>query len=450
MTRFLNSKSVTLAASVAALFIGSVSADVVIMNDGTRLEGEVISETEEKVVIQVNIGGIRDEKHILTADIKGVVILSEEEKLWKESMVQLPIADLQPSSVYAGLIDDRLEPFLAKFPRGQFSTEAETQLETLKKEKELVDKGGVKVDGLWLTAENYSQRKYWIDAEKELIDMRADAASGKVVRALRAFDKLETQYSDSGAYSEAISDVVPVLERYDRELGVAISRSVSLDERISAATRGLTGTEKDLSERQIRRKAERSEKRTKAEMDQRMKWLTPSEYDRELLGRIRTTVREEMDRVVALNPAVIEQRAELLQRIEKTLYEGRIDTAMSLKKKHEDTLEGAKYLEQIDALAAKLKAEKESREAAEVVINVEETAEAAAAAEAAEKVRLAEEEERVAAEKRSTSFANMGDDEEESDEDGGISMVAIGGIVLVLVLIGAVVSNIRNKKQERE
>ncbi|QQL43992.1 PTPDL family protein [Sulfuriroseicoccus oceanibius] len=449
MTRNIFKKQIPLAASAVILMLGSAWADTVILNDGTKYEGNVLSETDEKVVIQVRVGGILDEKHIPASEVQGVVMQTPEQKMWEKSKVTLPTPDLRGVAYYDELIDEKLKPFIAEFPTGVHIREAKLQLETLEGEKEKVQQGGVKIDGLWLSPEEYEQRKYWIDAEKELLEMRNHADEGNIVSALRTFDALENEYPESGAFAQALTEVRPVLERYDRELRAEIDRGLTLDDRVRAATGSLSGAEKRVTEATIRRKAELAEKRTEREKKQDVKWLTPNEYDNRMLGDIRKTVKSELERVIELNPAVIEERAELLQRIEKTLYEGRLDTAASLMERHEAKLDDSEYLEELAKLEERLRNEQASREEAEVVMEVDKESIAKAASEAVEAEKDAEEAAAAEAEEEVQEVSGWGDaDAPKEGEEGGFSMVTVGIVVLLLVLAGAVFANIKKKNED--
>ena len=353
-------------AHIAAVlcFISPAVADIVTLVDGTKLEGEIVTQTDDLLILRTKVGGIWDERRLPLGEVSSIEKESLEAKAWKDAKVSLPTPDLLPRADYEEMIEKRLKPFLNEFPSGEHSAKANEQLAVLQSELEKVIAGEVKFNGVWMSADEYSDRKYWIDSERLLRDLKSSADRGSLVTALRRFDDLETSYPDSVSYALAVSEIRAVLEKYDRELSTAIVRAPGLVEQRTEMLSTLSQAERIRTESEI----ERSDKEAKARMDKeradKVKWLTPYPYDEKMLKSIQSTVRKEMERIADLEPAVLERRAGVLESIDSAINEGRLEKAQQLIAEHSELLKRSNHLR---ALETKLKELIEEREKAATI-----------------------------------------------------------------------------------
>ncbi len=362
MSFFILKSQSSLARLTAFVFLVSpVFADTVTLVDGTKIEGEVMSETDELVVVRAKVGGIWDEKRLDAGEVRSIERESPETKAWQDASIALPTADLLTRDDYSKMINKKLKPFLKNFPSGEHAVEAKNQLATLENELARTQAGEVKYDGYWMSAAEYSDRRYWVDAERIYRELQASVEKGSLVTALRRFDELDDNYGDSIAYSAAVTEIRPVLERYDRELSTAIVRAPRLVSQRTEMLETLSPSERARTEAEIMRSDEEAKARAENERADKVKWRTPNPYDESSLKTIQATVRKELERVAELEPAVLERRARVLELIDRTISEGRVEKAQELVEEHDELLKGSNYLKQLEEkLATVIKEREES------------------------------------------------------------------------------------------
>jgi len=480
-------------------------ADTVTLVDGTKIDGDVISESEEIVVVRTRVGGIWDEKRLDAGEVRSIERESPESKAWQDASVSLPTADLLSSTDYEKLINKKLKPFLREFPSGEYAEAAKTQLATLENELQRITAGEIKFDGAWMSASEYADRRYWVDAERVFRDLLERVEKGSLVTALRRFHQLETEYGDSVAYAAAVPVIRPVLEKYDRDLSTAIVRAPGLVSQRTEMLATLSPSERKRTENEIMRSDAEAKARAESERADKMKWLTPNPYDESSLKAIQATVRKELELVAKLEPAVLERRARVLELIDRTISEGSLDKAQELLVEHDELLKNSSYFKTLKQKLEDLI--KERNEEAAIVItslqeedgedNKEEIAnekedvadenkdadsqnvksdsairaeEAARALDAnsdtkaetngsaeTEKSEVTEEvSDTVAAEPvvktpKATPAAKSAGDTEAAKEEEESNPIILGVLIaLVVVLVGAVIFNVRGKKKTLE
>lgn len=481
----LNSQSSFARLTAFIFLITPAFADTVTLVDGTKVEGEVISTTDELVVVRARVGGIWDEKRFDVGEVRFIERDSPEAKAWQDASVSLPTPDLLSRADYVKMIDKKLKPFLKEFPLGEHAEEAKRQLATLESELAKVVDGEVKFNGAWLSASEYSDRRYWVDAERIYRDLQASVERGSLITALRRFDELDEDYDDSVAYAAAVSEIRPVLEKYDRELSTAIIRAPGLLTQRMEMLATLSAAERALTENEIKRSDAEAKARQEKERANKMKWLTPNPYDESSLKAIQTTVRKELERVAKLEPAKLERRARVLELIDRTINEGSVEKAEELFAEHDDLLRRSNYLK---ALKEKLKAvieERKQLEMIETTVSIEEEANGekekaerekgegeattdeadnsveAISDNAPEVVKTdievtevmpkpvvtdqLDETPKAAPMEKSPNDGEAAEEDEESS-----SMMIIVVVALVLILVGAMVVNARGQKKKQE
>ncbi len=272
----------------------ALRADVVTLKDGKKLEGTILEESPAGVKMKYKVTPkIWDEKVIPMADIAPGGILKEkpEEIEIKELTKLVPTADLMTAEKYEQLIQDRLRPFVNRYPGTPQAAEIQKMIDALQLEKEKVVAGGIKLEGRWLEPQEAKAEKYNIDAYQIRQAMNEKAAAGDYSDALREFDKLSANgafHFASVYYPKAVEEALAHLTNYD-----AIITRMTKDQPVLQKmrednlkrliepdlSRSKAAIEKDVETAKIKYEIERKE----------TKWVTPYKYD---LKRLKDIGRE--------------------------------------------------------------------------------------------------------------------------------------------------------------
>ena len=111
LSRFL------LSLAIATASTGLLHADFVTLKDGTKLEGTILEQTDAGVKIKYKVTAkIYDEKFVPAADIASVLKEKPEEVEIKELRKLVPTPDLLTAEKYEQIIQDRLRPFVNRYP----------------------------------------------------------------------------------------------------------------------------------------------------------------------------------------------------------------------------------------------------------------------------------------------------------------------------------------------
>ena len=141
---------------------GYLHADIVTLKDGKKLEGNITAETPTSIHMRYRLTPkVWDDKDILRSEIAegGIIKQKPEEVEMLEIRKFVPTADLLSAEKYEQLIQDRLRPFLNRYPGTKEAAEVEKMIAQVQEEKEKVVAGGAKLEGKWLNREETQGRR---------------------------------------------------------------------------------------------------------------------------------------------------------------------------------------------------------------------------------------------------------------------------------------------------
>lgn len=292
--------------ALAATSTGLLRADIVTLKDGKKLEGTILEQKPEGVLMKYKVTAkIMDEKFIPMAEIAPGGILKEkpEEVEIKELRKLVPTVDLMTAEKYEQLIQDRLRPFVNRYPGTPQVDEIKKMIDELQLEKEKVVSGGIKLENRWLTAQEARAEKANVDAYLIRQAMNEKAAAGDLSGALREFDLLTDKkkfHLASIYYPKAVEEALAILTNYDAKLSQMIKdqpvlqkqRDESLKRLIEPdLTRAKSAIDKEVSDADTRQELERKDS----------KWLTPYKYDLKLLQDLQKNVFAEKTKLQKVN-----------------------------------------------------------------------------------------------------------------------------------------------------
>ena len=190
-------------ASALSILVVSARADFVILKSGERVEGKIEEENDKSVTIQVQMGGVFDDKVIKKSEIARVSKTSADETVYQSIMNLQPGPDSLSSSQYAQIIA-YLNDFVVKYPGSAHAAEIKDTIKGFAAEKKRVDAGEVKLNGGWLTKEQAIIQRVQVGGAFAFENMKRQSASGDFVGALDSFVQIEKTYAGARTYPDAI------------------------------------------------------------------------------------------------------------------------------------------------------------------------------------------------------------------------------------------------------
>jgi hypothetical protein len=282
-----------------------LQADILILKNGTKHEGNVLSESPTSIRMKYRLTPkIWDEKDFQRADIQELIKQTPQEVELVELKKILPTADLLAADRYEQIIQDQVRPFITKYQGTPEAKEAEAIAATLEEEKKKVSNGETKLAGKWLNATETKAEEYNIAAYKLLAEMRASKAKGNWIEALQVFDQFSRSrppYIASTYYGEAVTEAMECMDK----LGSILTKMAGEQPIISKQREeGLRKMDRD---EQSRTKAaideEKNTWRAQADAQKRngVRWLEPYKYDLSSISTLQKAVLAEKARLALVN-----------------------------------------------------------------------------------------------------------------------------------------------------
>jgi len=298
---------------------GYLHADIVTLKDGKKLEGNILSETPEAIRMRYKLTPkIWDEKDIPRTDIADILKQKPEEVEIIELRKVLPTLDLMTAEKYEQLIQDRLRPFVNRYPGSPEALEADKLIAQLQEEKEKVVAGGIKLEGKWLTPEEAKTESYNIKAYALLADMTVKAEAKEYGAVMKAFGKINNPqggYKASIYYPKAVELALSVLAKYEAQIEQMIKDQPTLQKAREDSEKRLI--EPDLS--RFKDAVQREREQWKADFDAERKtdpaWFTPYKYDLSSLKSLSGNIIAEKTRLKELSLPAIGKVNEAISRV---------------------------------------------------------------------------------------------------------------------------------------
>ncbi len=320
--------------SLAALaFLSAASfatADILVLTNGERKEGEILNETPDVVRMRYQLTPkISDEKDFPRADIAEIIRQSPAElDLKREKLKEvIPTKDMMGADEYERLIQDRLRPFVSKYPGTPEATEVEQIIKELQAEKEKVVSGQLKVDGKWLSPDEVKRDDYNIRAYKLRAEIKSTAASPKLedwVAALRIYDRFIDQSSGffaSTHYPLLVPEMLEILGKYESELLRMIREQPILLKNQKDGVARMIEPDKSRTEAEIKRRLDEWKTEYDAEKRARLRWLVPYKLDDASLNEAHKAVVAERAKLNQLDLDALAKQNELLVAVFRYLAE---------------------------------------------------------------------------------------------------------------------------------
>lgn len=288
--------------------VSLANADILILKNGNKVEGTILDQNDQGVRMKYKLTPkIMDEKIFPTGEIEKVIKQTPQEVEVVELRKVLPTADLLKADEYEQIIQDRLRPFVNKYPGTPEAQEVEDIISKLQEEKAMVANGQVKLEGKWLSLKESKGETFNIEAFRILSSMRQKAAKQDYSGALREFDRLMypgAAYRGSAYYLQAIPEAITLVDKWTSVLEKMSSEQPQLDKARKDGLSKLQEPELSKTRNAIADEVAKWRAVLEAERRQKLRWTTPYKYD---ISAIQTAMKEAVSERTRLQNINMEQ-----------------------------------------------------------------------------------------------------------------------------------------------
>ncbi len=280
------------------------TADTFILKNGTKLEGTIVRQDATSYVLDVHITkSIKDERVVAKADVDKIEKEEPDLAAFVEISKLVPAPDMLTGEEYAVRIR-KVERFLTE-NRVAFNSKARIIMATLKEEANQVLAGAIKMDGKFVSPEQYKANAYEIDSQVQEAKIRMLLRDPQRVKALRAYLEFSRDFSNTKANAALLPLIIQSINAYLTEVGPLLS---SYEARVSKRTRGLeqmASGDRNRTENAIREENSEQESQFKREKDGGVGWVTLHPYCKPTLTETMAFGKQELSRLSALKNAPI-------------------------------------------------------------------------------------------------------------------------------------------------
>jgi len=305
--------------------------DTVTLKNGTKLEGKITFEAADFIKLQTSrSGSIKETKLIKRSDIQSISKVSPDVVAMEKLKSSLPTPSLMTSSNYESLIKSGPESFLRAFPNSLLTGEAKKILKELNTEKALVDRGGVKLEGEWISVTKRQNFKTLINSRIRIYTMKKKATQRNYTSALRDLQIIEEQYIGTPAYPEAVKVAVAILPSYGQLLTRQLKDVEFLNKKRETNIKLLPPENQARTEAAYKKEQDRFKALADQEKKTGIKWRSVNSRNKDSITPMIDTIRKEIDRLQTVDTAKLEEQAKQLVRVDNLIHENKLKEAQEL------------------------------------------------------------------------------------------------------------------------
>jgi len=235
-TLFMKNRTALLITAAVWSYIAIAAADTLILKDGSRMEGKIISENDEFYFLEIQVTEtIKDERKVEKKEVAEVDRIPADIAEFAELKDLVPAPDLLDEEDYKKRIK-KLKEFLRKFPASSKNQSVLEMQDTLIDEFGTIKRGGLKLKGEMITREQYEANAYEYDAlvsESQIMD----AISGRnFIGAVRSFAEYDQKFEHAAGRDQLAAQMIKVLTVF----GSSLEQSSSgYEARVKSREKGL-------------------------------------------------------------------------------------------------------------------------------------------------------------------------------------------------------------------
>jgi len=286
-------------ASLAQLTLVA-QADTFVLNNGDKVEGALVRETEDAYIVEVRLAPtIREEQVIPKSKVLRVLKPDAGVVEFEQLRNMVPT----PDGLRAGDYKQRIElltQFIENFPANRDVRKAMEIRDELRDELRQVEEGGVKIDGVIYPATELRENEYELDARIEARKIKDLISGGQHLQALRAYTEFQNEFT----YTKVHLDLIPLMQKLiSTHSANAADALATLPDRIEMREKGLermTPGDRRDSERAIQEEEDNLRRRFRMEAASGGGWVTPHPFCKESLDHTVQYAKSEMRKLDTL------------------------------------------------------------------------------------------------------------------------------------------------------
>jgi hypothetical protein len=309
--------------SLLCLPLAVYGSESIELQDGTKVEGRILSVTAETVTIEVQTSPtIRGEKSYPRAEVAKIQRAGQDDIAFEELALITAPATADDSSVYETLLEP-VRNFMKNYAYSKHMPQARQLVATLESERDRVAAGEIKVDGEWIPADASPTDRAELVGRVQLSRMKAAADPSA---ALAAFAVLEKNHNTSSSYPEAVKVALASIEK----LRANLTRTrTDLDRRTREQEQGLQLASED---RRLQMESGIAQEKAaiQAQIDRVKqsggKWL-PILPDAKVLGDLSKLADSEEARLAKIDTTKLSGAVEFARKAKQQLEAGDLEEA---------------------------------------------------------------------------------------------------------------------------
>jgi hypothetical protein len=323
----------SLIAFLAALLLPLLSGygDTVTLKDGSKLEGKITLEADDFIQIELSrSGSIKETKLLKRSDIQTIAKTQPDVQDLEKIKENLPTRSLMTSSDYQNLITSGPEAFLKAHPDSLLTGEVKKILEELTAEKAKVDRGAIKLEDEWISAEKQQNFPTLVKSQIRLYSMKQKAAEHNHTGALRDLQIIEEQFFGTPAYPEAVKISLAILPTYGQLLTRQLKDVEFLNNKREADIKLLPPESQARTQAAYNKEQERFKALAEQEKNSGIKWRSVNRRNKESIAPMIDTVRQEIDRLKKIDTNKLAEQAAQLVKVDELINENKLEEAREL------------------------------------------------------------------------------------------------------------------------
>ena len=252
-------------------------AETFYLKNGKKLVGT--SKELDSNTLEIIFGkkGVRRYEKVKKSDIRKITREDVELELFGELEALMTTPDLMTAEWYSEQTS-KLQNFKTEFPTSDLFSKVTSIERALQKEQAMIKKGGVKVNGLLISAKEKVAREYDINAGIEARKFQQYSEAKKRNLAINAIDKLEKDYAHSKAFSDLYPKLPEFLNSYHKSLNLKKQILKESHETHAKALKALKSSELIKYTKYRKQKEEAFNQQAKKDNSKGLRWQKVNPY----------------------------------------------------------------------------------------------------------------------------------------------------------------------------
>lgn len=308
--------------------ITPVLADTLTLKDGREIQGDILSETPDAVLIEYRVTPtIKDQKSFSRDEILNILAVPADEKAYV-AIGSLATPDtVLDTSFYDLLIDKKIPEFLGRYRYSKHLAELREDLRSLEEERSRVRRGDRRIDGVWVTAAQIAADPYQSGAKIKFTEMKELVSTKDTVGSLQSYELLEKGYPGSKVIPDAIVLAQAQLDQLQDKLTLAKTNFEIIDKRRqNALALVLADQAKEIKDALEKEKIAAKDAQLSATADG-SKFFPIFQNTKESMDALQTLITAEKTRLAALQKIPMQEGINAADKCARLASEGKLKDA---------------------------------------------------------------------------------------------------------------------------